>query len=994
MFYIIALLIFVQTLPSETATTLLQEANSAFSQNSYKEAVPKFEQAIPLLDPQTDQKEIADATYKLGISYLRTGRFQDATESLQKAFAIHEKLDDKESSGFDLTILGYAYVSMSKYDEALQAEEKALKIHESIDNRKGIAMTLRGFGLVHYFRGEYEPSLDFYQRGLAIATEIGDQENEARLFADLGELFWLQGDFDRALEYLDRAIQIAEKINNARLVATSKGGKGLIYWHQGDLKKALEEFNHCTTLFKQIGSEGSLATNYFNLGAVQSELGNYREAQELIGKSLEMAVELKDRGLEGVCLNALGEIHKDLGEFDLAIDYIKKSLRIAQEIGEKREQAFGLRDIGEIYERTEKYPQALEYYQKSLKLSEETGEKRAIGRGLSDIGVIYAKLGKHELAMQNYRKALEILEPIGNKQNIGRTLMRIGYEQYTKGELDKAEETLMKSVLVLREVGDPQMLWPALHQLAIVYRDTNRKTEAIKYLKEAVDLFEKVRNEIQLPEQKSGYLEDKLEVYEDLLQLLLSEENISEAFEYTQRSKARAFLDLLAESKIIPEAGLNKELLDQKRKLVTALVTTEKSIQAELDKDNPDSAVIRNLESKRNGIDDQYSKLISDIRNSNPRFADLQYPIPLKLTEAQTLLDEGTMLLEYFVGKNHSVLFEIANNDVHVHPIAGEKQLSKLIHALREQLQKPENVLQLSEQSHSEYVKSAYDLYLKLMKPAELNLQSKTRILIAPDGALNYLPFESLLTKKITNNAIDFRNLPYLAVKYEIEYVPSASVFSALHKNVQNSVSEQKALLAIAVPNSDAAVDPPLPFAKSEVESIAHFYPSSDVTLLIGGQATEENLKKMELNQYRNLHFASHGLINETRPQLSALVLSAPSKGKEDGYLTMREVFDLNLHANLVVLSACKTGLGSQIRGEGVTGLYRAFLCAGTSSVLVSLWNVNDKSAAQLMTSFYRNMEKEGMSKSAALKQARLEMIRKGFSHPYYWSTFILIGNP
>ena len=165
------------------------------------------------------------------------------------------------------------------------------------------------------------------------------------------------------------------------------------------------------------------------------------------------------------------------------------------------------------------------------------------------------------------------------------------------------------------------------------------------------------------------------------------------------------------------------------------------------------------------------------------------------------------------------------------------------------------------------------------------------------------------------------------------------------------------------------SLDPPLPFAKSEVESIAHFYPSSDVTLLVGNQATEENMKKLELNQYRNLHFASHGLINESRPQLSALVLSSSSKGKEDGYLTMREVFDLNLHADLVVLSACKTGLGSQVRGEGVTGLYRAFLCAGTSSVLVSLWNVNDKSAADLMISFYRNMEKDGMSKSAALKK-------------------------
>jgi CHAT domain-containing protein/Tfp pilus assembly protein PilF len=990
MFYIAFLLIL-----SSEPTTVLQEANSAFQQRLFKEAIPKLEQAISHLNPQTNQKEIADSSYKLGVSYLRTGKYQDAAELLQKAFLLHEQLGDKESSGFDLTDQGYAYINLSKYEQALQTQEKALKIHEAIANRKGIADSLRCIGLVHYFRGDYESALHVFQRGLAMATEVGDQEIEARILSDYGEVYWVQGDFDRALEFHDRAIQIAEKIKDKRILATSTGGQGLIYWHQGDLQKALESFNHCTTLFEQLGSEGSLAVNFLNLGSLHLDLGNYREAQVLLQKSLEMSVAQKDRGLEGACLSTLGGLHSDLGEFDLAIDYLKKSLRIAQEIGEKREQAFGFRDIGEIYERTEKYQQALEYYQKAYKLYEATGEKKGIGRGFSDIGVIYSKLGKHQLAMQQYVKALDILEAVGNKQGIGRTLMRIGYEQHQKGELDKAEQSLMKSVLVLREVGDPQLLWPALHQLAKVYRDTDRKTEAIKSLQEAVHLIEKVRTEIQLPEQKSGYLQDKLEVYEDLLQLLISNGNTSEAFEYAQRSKARAFLDLLAESKVNPEAGLNKELLDQKRKLVRQLVTIEKSLQKEFDKETPDLAIIRKLEAKRNEIDHQYSKLILDIRNSNPRFADLQYPLPLKLTDAQALLDSDTVLLEYFVGKNHSVLFEISTNDVRVYPISGEAQLSKLIQTFREELQKPESVLELTEQSHSSYVKSASDLYLKLMKPAEANFQSKREIVIAPDGVLNYLPFESLLTKKVRTAALDFQSLPYLATKFEIEYVPSVSVLSALKKNSQSIDSTEKELLAIAVPNADAAVESPLPFAKSEVESIAHFYPSRDVTLLIGTEATEENMKRLNLNQYRNLHFASHGLINESRPQLSALVLSGSAAGKEDGYLTMREVFDLNLRADLVVLSACKTGLGSQTRGEGMTGLYRAFLYAGSSSVLVSLWNVSDKSAADLMTMFYRNMEKDGLSKSAALKKARMEMIsRKGYSHPYYWSTFILIGNP
>jgi CHAT domain-containing protein len=186
----------------------------------------------------------------------------------------------------------------------------------------------------------------------------------------------------------------------------------------------------------------------------------------------------------------------------------------------------------------------------------------------------------------------------------------------------------------------------------------------------------------------------------------------------------------------------------------------------------------------------------------------------------------------------------------------------------------------------------------------------------------------------------------------------------------------------------------PLPNARAEVQKIASLYSKDQVTVLEGKQASEKNFKQTDLQEYKRIHFASHGLIDEEKPEFSSLVLSSDEKGSEDGYLTMREVFDLKLNADLVVLSACKTGLGKEVRGEGVTGISRAFLCAGTPSVLVSLWDVYDKSTADFMASFYKNMETKNMNKSAALREARLQMIAsKKFSHPYYWAPFVLIGN-
>jgi CHAT domain-containing protein len=183
-----------------------------------------------------------------------------------------------------------------------------------------------------------------------------------------------------------------------------------------------------------------------------------------------------------------------------------------------------------------------------------------------------------------------------------------------------------------------------------------------------------------------------------------------------------------------------------------------------------------------------------------------------------------------------------------------------------------------------------------------------------------------------------------------------------------------------------------LPYARVEVQKISELFPKEQFSILIGKDATETNAKTMQLREFRTLHFASHGLIDEEHPQLSSIVLN-PGSPEEDGYLTMREVFDLKLNADLVVLSACKTGLGRNTRGEGLTGLARAFFCAGASSVLVSLWNVNDRSTSEFMTAFYTARTGTSMSKTAALREARLKMIQsKKYSHPYYWSPFILIG--
>ena len=507
-------------------------------------------------------------------------------------------------------------------------------------------------------------------------------------------------------------------------------------------------------------------------------------------------------------------------------------------------------------------------------------------------------------------------------------------------------------------------------------------------------------------EQRASYLAGNWEVYEALVLQLAAMQKFPEAFEYAQKAKARSFLDLLAEARIDPQKSLSEEDKSHKKNLITELTGIQDQIEEENEKDKPDRLKIQELTKKRATLEEEYSSLIVQIRARNPLYADIRYHRALKLADAQKMLDDETALLEYFVGKSGSLLFVITRNESMVFPLSAEAKLVNQIREMRETLQKPEPVFEISEKSHTRYIASARSLYADLIQPAAPLLKEKERILIAPDGALNYLPFEVLLTGNAATKTINFAQLPYLEKEFAIHYIPSASVLAAVQEAQKDAQTPSSEFLALADPTDRSGIALPgatrsgkqlgsLPNARTEVREISNLYPAKSVSLLIGKDASESKLKQLPLDQYRRIHFACHGYIDEVRPQFSALVLGTESGSGEDGYLTMREVFDLKLNSDLVVLSACSTGLGKQMRGEGVTGLTRAFLLAGTPSVIVSLWNVNDKSSSVLMTAFYKSLEQKQLSKAAALQAARLKLIESGnYSHPYYWAPFILIGTP
>jgi CHAT domain-containing protein/tetratricopeptide (TPR) repeat protein len=994
---------------ADTASNLhFQKAEKAFSQSKYEEAVENYKLAIADFEQQKDKQDLAIGYRNLGRSYRSLGRFDEALELLNKALKMHQEMNDRGEAGTDLTFIAIAHQRKGDYDKSRELSEKALTIHTELQNREQMARTLENFANIYYRKAEYDKSIDYFLQSLVISKEIGNKDLMLIALTNLSPVYWVKRDFDKAIEISMQAEQIAEELGDEEFIGIILGNRAIIYGDRGDYLKELQIKERCLAIFQKTGNLQHLANVYQNIGGLQINSGNYGKAQEAFQKSLDLAEKINDKPLIGVVLTNMAELHLQMGRFDIALDNAQKSLKVMREVGEQRSAADALEMVGMIHAATGNYNAALKSFKEVFRIGEEIKDEAKIASGQYQIGVIYAKLGDYDQALANYTKALSLFEAAEIKPQMGKSYMMIGSAEFSKKEFAKADEAFSKSIALLKETGTQDVLWRAIYNKGLLNREQGNVAEAANSMKEAVEVLDRVRAEVFLPEQKWMFLEDRLDVYEDLVRLLINSQNIAEAFDYAQKSKARAFLDLLSEAHIDPQQNLSNENYEEKKGLQAEMMNLNQSIKEEYENEKLDQSAIGKLQKERNRLDDQYLNLMVKIRQENPRYAALQYPEPLKLADAQKFIDKESVLMEYFVGKKGSFCFVITADDSKAFSLPNEKNLNEQIKVITEAIQKPDSVWETTSGMYRQYATTARLLYKKLLEPAGISLQKK-RIIIAPDGMLGYLPFESLLASGSDFKQIDFSRLSYVGLKYEIQYVPSISVLAAIeHNRTANIEDRRKALIAFADPLSQPGLSKnisgfdrsirdgstpleQLPYAKAEVEEISKLYPKASTTLLIGKDATEENAKQLDLQDYRVLHFASHGLIDEDHPQFSSLILNAG--GDEDGYLTMREVFDLKLNADLVVLSACKSGLGQRIRGEGVTGLSRSFFGAGASSVLVSLWNVSDRSTADFMTSFYGEMQTGKLNEAAALKAARRKMIlSKKYSHPYYWSPFILIG--
>jgi CHAT domain-containing protein len=527
--------------------------------------------------------------------------------------------------------------------------------------------------------------------------------------------------------------------------------------------------------------------------------------------------------------------------------------------------------------------------------------------------------------------------------------------------------------------------------------------ESLRHLQLAIEAIESLRGRIPTPELKADFVQQNWKAYEDAIYVLSRLHHRDpdkgfdrQAFYYAEKGRARSFLDLLAESRARITKGLTAAQQQQEASLFAELSKASAALLRQASE--PNTQAVRKAE-------ENLSQWAIELRRTNPQYQDLQYPEPDDSAKVQSALaGTGIAILEYTLGERQSFVWAISASRMEMLTLPGRKQIEKDVASLRAITTRPPKGTQ-----SPDALQAAKNLYARLMAPVEKSIQGAKRVLIVPDGILYYLPFEAL----IRHTAPKPR---YLIEDYTIAYAPSASVFVRLSAEKRRNNRRRRELLAYGDPLFDVGGLAtgnirmgdlvrgvyeangmrlaPLPNTRAEVENIGRLYPADRRKIYLGARATEASVKQEKLTEYKRLHFATHAVIDEQAPARSGVVLSLVNTGREDGILRAGEIFNLDLDADLVVLSACQTGLGKLVKGEGMVGLTRAFLYAGTPRVLVSLWEVNDLATTEFMTLFYAKM-KEVQSTASALREVKLAMIHSpslAYRHPYFWTPFVLTG--
>jgi len=952
-------------------------------------------------------------------------------------------------------LISSIYTKVHNYSQAIMFYKKALGIYSKIGNWKMEATLLMNMSDVYREAGDEAKALVYGEDALRVYAELDDEKELSKAMTKLGVLCGLIGDFEKALDFFQQAFKIDIEINDTKKQSEDLLNIVRTISFSGDHLQALDYCQQSLVKSKEVEYNKGAGDVFSAMAGIYELEGDYSKALAYLNKAIEAYESCRETVRRGQALSVMANMNMEIGDHDKAIDFLQKALDIQKRNRDTLGEGFTQEKMGRFYYEQGDYTKAFQYFQESLKIGMKENVDLLISYSLAGIGDVYTSLNKNQAALLTYE---EIEDSV-----------RLGQIYNKMGNYEKAVELFNNSIanLTQNEVLYSSRLIDNYLGLGESFSHLKRFRDAADNYLEAINIIERVRGKLKASETMTVYLSKQFQPYEDIVGVLFQLLNLSKipddtwktfgenyaeiAFHFVEKGKARVLVEMLAVRRQGDISELVPNLLSEKEaRLTNYLSILQSKVDEAFEKGKKPYEMI-NKEIRK--TEAELETFVAQIKREYPDYAALRYPEAMTVVKLPLL--ENEHLIEYQVTEDATCLFVVQKGkvDKFLKISIIRKELENKIRHFRAAFEDVDKLDQFNPQK-------AHELYTLLVAPGLEGFDQTTHLVIVPDGPLHLLPFETLVvdaenaTKTIDpeTRIPSYHSVTYLADQWEVSYYQSATVLTINRTTTEKKLIWEKPLFAVADPVFNAD-DPRLPesfesetplLASTELETESVIFPirsaaeengyafhrlkeTRDEVLTIGKlygategipeiklglDANERDIKQMDLIPYQNIIFATHGILENEVPYLQqpALVLSQVDTVEEDGFLTMEEILGLRLNADLVTLSACKTGLGEQVKGEGIVGLSRAFMYAGTKSVLVSLWSVSSNSTEALMKAFY-TYTKQGKSKSEALRLAKRD-IRKGTfelsigrglevterkikvsgSHPFFWAPFVLIG--
>jgi CHAT domain-containing protein/predicted negative regulator of RcsB-dependent stress response len=924
--------------------------------------------ALVLAKEKDENKILADVYFRYGVYYSYTSSNSKAVECYNIALSFYIELRDEIGQGNVYERLGTVYLTTGDNQNAVAMYQKALPYYERGNAPLGQANVYKGLGNAYLRTGDNQNAVVMYQKALPYYERGDTPLGQANVYKSLGDAYLYTGDNQEAVAMYQKALPSFQRADDAL-------GQGNVYQHLGDVYLRTGDIQNAVVMY-------------------QKALPFYERADDALG--------------QGNVYLRLGDVYLRLGDNQNALAMYQKALLVYHRGSDDLGWANVCKRVGDVYLSRGDNQNAVVMYQKALPYFDRAGDPIGQGNVYQCLGDVYLSRGEDQEALAMYEKAFPYYEWAGDPIGQGNVYQSLGDVYLSTGDNRNAVVMYEKALLFYERTGDLEMQGYTFIALAGVAAVGKRSREALQHYDAGLSLLEKVRGQTGFTGMKMSFLEKVSRDYETAALFMLENNYTGYAFRIAEGIKARAFSDQLAEKNLSAvDKGLDPEL-GQRKNAVTAKLSL---VQVSLRNAKGEQEYQR-LMDEYNKVEGEWETLTQQIRIRNPLYASVKYPQAVTVEELQKILKPEEALLEYFVSDSGAYVFVVTKETF---------QAVKL----------PVSAAEL-ENGDTTYCRNLQDettlttesnLYEMLIRPVERYIKDKKVLIIVPDGFLAKLPFEPIIEEGVKPTDIGKRP-EYLGEEYTIKYIQSATLLSLLRTTLKRE-SANTGFIGFGDPVYDyedfVARKPEVGQGESstkggivtelkrdsytraggtlkrlegsgkEVEEIAQLFASKhqDTACCVRVNAREEQAKEEAMKKYGYILFSCHGLLAD---EFQSLVLSQIPGAKEDGYLTLDEIMNLDWDARLVVLSACETGRGKIRRGEGVIGLTRAVMYAGTPAAVVSLWSVSDEGTRELMTKFFEKMLRHGLSKEEALRQAKLEMLQGRFSNPYYWSAFVMYG--